>query len=368
MNTELESRLIFIDTSAYENKNFQFNDHALGRLCEFLENRRLHLLITQVTIDEIKKHLYSKSEEAAKSIKKTQREAMFLRNAPELACHGIFENIKADDIYKIVLEKFESFLDISNAEIVSIDNVKASTVFEKYFRSEPPFGGTNKKSEFPDAFVLEAVNDISQSRGHPLYVISSDGDMERYAEKADNMIHLKKVDDLLDLVARKEDELKEPVIFSEVIFEKLKDDLLARAKNILTESEFYSDSASDFDDEIYQIKIENIGIKKKNIISVSDEHVEYEIYFDVTLIAHYSIADYERSPWDPEDKRYIFVLHSDLARRHNEVFSANITIDYMDGITTNANITEFDFSDSAFELNNSNSEIIRHIELDINGD
>lgn len=368
MNAELESRLIFIDTSAYENKNFQFSEHALGRLCEYLENRRLHLLITQVTIDEVKKHLHSKSEESAKSIKKIQREAMFLRNAPELECHGIFDNIKADDIYKITLEKFESFLERSNAEIVSIDNVKASNVFEKYFKSEPPFGGANKKSEFPDAFVLEAVNDISQRRGHQLYVISSDSDMERYAEKAENMIHLKRVDDLLDLVTRKEDELKEPVIFSEVIFGKLKDTLIARAKDILTESEFYSDLAGDFDDEIYQIEIEDVDIKNKNIISVSDEHVEYEIYFDVTLIAHYSIADYERSPWDPEDKRYIFVLHSDLVKRHNELFSANITIDYMDGITTNADITEFDFTDSVFELNNINSEIISHRELDINGE
>lgn len=368
MNVELESRLIFIDTSAYENKNFQFNEHALGRLCDYLESRRLHLLITQVTIDEVKKHLHSKSDESAKAIKKIQREAMFLRNTPELPCHGIFDNIKTDDIYKIALEKFQSFLNRSKAEIVSIDNVSASIIFEKYFKSEPPFGGANKKSEFPDAFVLEAVNAISKNRGHPLYVISADGDMEKYAEKSDNMIYLKKVDDLLDLVARKEDELKEPVIFSEGIFERLKDTLIARAQDILTESEFYSDLASEFDDEIYQVEIETIGIKNKNIISVSDEHVEYEIYFDVALLAHYSIADYDRSPWDPEDKRYMFVLHSDLVKKHNEVFSAYVTIDYMDGITANAEITEFSFTESTFELNDINSEIISHRELDINGD
>lgn len=369
MNKELESRLIFLDTSAYESKNYQFDDHALRVLCDYLEDGKLHLLITQITIDEIKNHLQSKSEESATTIKRAQREAMFLRNTPELACHGIFEKISKEEIYKIALEKFESFLHRGNTEIISIDNVKASTVFEKYFKSEPPFNGSNKKHEFPDAFVLEALNDISKKRGHQLYIISADSDMEKYARTTSNMIYLKRVDDLLDLVARKEEELKEPIIFSEVIFNKLKDTLLESVKIILSESEYYyTNLSSDFDEQIYQIDIEDINIESKNIISVDDEHVEYEVYFNVSLIAHYSIADYDRSPWDPEDKRYIFVLHTNVVKRHNEVFSANITIDYMDGITTNADIAEIYFTDSPFELSDTNSEVISQMELDINGD
>jgi len=104
MSSKLESRLVFIDTSAYENKNYQFNEHVLGRLCEFLASERLHLLITQITINEIKAHLLAKSEDSARAIKKVQKEAMFLRNTPELACHGIFENVTAADIYNITLK------------------------------------------------------------------------------------------------------------------------------------------------------------------------------------------------------------------------------------------------------------------------
>jgi len=99
MSTELESRLVFIDTSAYESKNYQFSEHALGKLCEFLESERLHLLITQITINEIQAHLLEKSEESARAIKKTQKDAMFLRNTPELACHGIFEKVKEDNFF-----------------------------------------------------------------------------------------------------------------------------------------------------------------------------------------------------------------------------------------------------------------------------
>ena len=368
MSTELESRLVFVDTSAYESKNYQFSEHALGKLCDLLESERLHLLITQITINEIKAHLLEKSEESARAIKKIQKEAMFLRNTPELACHGIFEKVKPEDIYKIALEKFEAFLDKSSAEIVDIKGVDASIVFDKYFKSEPPFGGANKKYEFPDAFVLEAVSKVSRDRGHTLYVISDDGDMDKYADTLDNLIHLKRVDDFLDLVARKEEELKEPVKFADSIFDQLESNLIESAKEIIGESEFYSDAANDFDDEIYLIDIKSICINKKNIISVSSEQVEYEVDFEVTLKAHYSIADYDRSPWDPEDKVYMFVLRSHIVKKHTEVFSAYVCIDYMDGIRANAEITELDFTESAFELNGDNSETISVKELDLSGE
>ncbi|WP_299787515.1 PIN domain-containing protein [uncultured Shewanella sp.] len=368
MSTELESRLVFVDTSAYESKNYQFSEHALGKLCDFLESERLHLLITQITINEIKAHLLEKSEESARAIKKIQKDAMFLRNTPELACHGVFEKVKADDIYNIALEKFEGFLEKSSAEVVDIKGVDASVVFEKYFKSEPPFGGANKKSEFPDAFVLEAVSKVSKERGHTLYVISDDGDMEKYAATLDNLIHLKRVDDFLDLVVRKEEELKEPVKFADSILEQLEANLIESVNEIISSSEFYSDEADGLEDEIYQVGIESICINNKNIISVSDEHVEYEIDFEVTLKAYYSIADYDRSPWDPEDKVYMFVLYNDIVKKHTEVFSAYVYIDYMDGIRANAEISELDFTESSFELNEENSEIISVKELDLSGE
>lgn len=368
MSSELESRLVFVDTSAYESKNYQFGEHALAKLCDFLESERLHLLITQITINEIKAHLLFKSEESSRAIKKIQKEAMFLRNTPELACHGIFEKVKPEDIYKIALKNFEEFLDKSSAEIIDINNVSPSIVFEKYFKEEPPFGGANKKSEFPDAFALEAVRNASKDRGHLLYVVSDDGDMEKYTKTLDNMIHLKKVDDLLDLVVRNEEELKEPVKFADSIFEQLEILLNKSATEALNSSEFYSDAANGQDDEIYQVDIESISINHKNIISISDEDVEYEIDFEVVLKAHYSIADYDRSAWDPEDKVYIIVLYNDFVRKHTEVFSAYVHIDYEDGIRANAELIDFDFTESAFELFEDNSEVISYKPLDINGE
>lgn len=368
MSSELESRLVFIDTSAYESKNYQFTEHALGKLCDYLESKRIHLLITQITINEIKAHLFSKSEDSARAIKKVQKEAMFLRNTPDLPCHGIFDIVKANDIYEVALQNFEDFIDRSSAEIVDIASVDATVIFEKYFNSEAPFGVGSKKSEFPDAFVLEAISKVSKDRGHVLYVISDDNDMEKYADNLENLIHLKRVDEFLDLVVRKEKELEEPVKFADSVFDQLEAEIIAFAKAKINEGEFYSDEAISFDDEIYQVDIKSVCITHKNIISVSVENVEYEIDFEVILQAHYSIMDYDLSPWDSEDKRYMFVLYNDITRKHTENFSAYINIDYMDGIRANAEIIELYFNDSAFELSEENSELLSIRSLDLNGE
>ena len=47
-------------------------------------------------------------------------------------------------------------------------------VFEKYFATKPPFGTGNKKSEFPDAFVVNGLVEWTQKNAEPLYVISGD--------------------------------------------------------------------------------------------------------------------------------------------------------------------------------------------------
>ena len=71
---ELQTRLVFIDTNAFEKKNYQFGQHSLGRLQELIEDKKIHLLITDVTKKEIDAHLKRKSEEAAFLIKKIQKE------------------------------------------------------------------------------------------------------------------------------------------------------------------------------------------------------------------------------------------------------------------------------------------------------
>ena len=359
---ELVTRLVFVDTSSFESKNFQFGQHSLGILEELIKDKKVRLLTTEITLKEITSHLKKHSVDAAKTIKKIQKDAMFLRNTEELPCHGIFDKVSADTIYEIVKAKFDTFLDTENVEIVSISGVDSNIVFDKYFNAIAPFNSANKKNEFPDAFVLEAINELSKQRNHPVYIISSDGDMKSYASLHDNLHYLSRVDDLIDLVVRYSEE---PLDFADSIFNDLTDTIIETVKSNILDSEIYSEELVEYDDEIANVTINDICIKHKNLLAVNDDEAEYEVEFAVDLTVEYLIADYERSAWDPEDKAYKFLLYNRLVKQYNEIFSANIQLSYVDSIRSNAEISELDF-DGNLQLRTENGGEVSFEYLDIN--
>jgi len=363
---ELESRLVFIDTSAYEQKNYQFGEHSLGKLQELVEDEKIMLLITDVTKSEIQSHLEKLASESVSKIKKIQKEAMFLRNTPELSCFGIFTKLSTEEIFNIVNDKFLELVEGGYVEEISVGSVDPKVVFNKYFGQFPPFEKESKKHEFPDAFVLEAIHQASELRGQSIYLISNDGDMKSYAEEADNLLHLNSVDEIIDLVLRNDAELAKPANFADSVLESLQERLIAQVEEYLENSEFYSDDVDGWDNEITSIDIEEVKIAHKSLLHVSSEEAQYEMIFECSINAYYSFSDYDRSPWDGEDKAYVFVLKNLATKSHCEKYSAYVNISYVDGIKGNGDIDEVEFIDSRFELNEENSEITYFKELDIN--
>ncbi|HFG6863553.1 PIN domain-containing protein [Acinetobacter baumannii] len=358
---ELETRLVFIDTCAYQNKNFQFGDHILQKLQNLLEEDKIQLLITDITKKEIEEHLLKKSALAIKKLKDyIHADGKILRGTPELSIHSIFDSITKHDVFNNLNSKFNQFLESPRVENISIKNVNPEVIFNKYFANEPPFISESKKHEFPDAFVLEAVKDVAKSRLLKVYIISTDDDMKAYAEKDENCIHLSSIDELVDLVLRNDDELLEPVSFADSVFSSLEEEIIQRAKGTLEESQFEAEfeGYEYLDEEVYDLEIDKIVLANKTLIEVTEESAEYEVEFEVELTATYILPDYDSSPWDPEDKVYVFLRKNEITKNHKQKYSANIEISYSEGIKAHAEIFHFQFQDSVFILNEKNSEII----------
>ncbi|HNF31768.1 MAG TPA: hypothetical protein PLU51_05095, partial [Bacteroidia bacterium] len=53
--------------------------------------------------------------------------------------------------------------------------------------------------------------------------------------------------------------------------------------------------------------------------------------------------DYDSSPWDPEDKAYLFIVTYDFVKKHEDIYSAYVTISYTDGLKSNAEIIDINF-------------------------
>jgi len=135
-----------------------------------------------------------------REIKKVRRSAMLLRNTPDFAVHGIFEELTVEAVEDRLCRNFDEFLHGDNVEHVTIENVSASIVFDMYFNLRAPFANGEKRKEFPDAYVLLALDALSRTRGWPIHIITKDKDMFRFSETHSNLICSESIDVLMDSI------------------------------------------------------------------------------------------------------------------------------------------------------------------------
>jgi hypothetical protein len=369
-NQSLRSKLFFLDTETYMARNFQFDSGVLETLQAHLEEDDCHLLITDINVREIQNHLKRKASEAYAVIRKAQKDAMILRNTTNLAWHGIFERITKEQIHNELEGKFQAFLKNDAVEIVSTNTVNIKAIFDAYFEEAPPFATSGKKSEFPDAFILHAIDGISKQRGHLLYVVSADRDVKSFCAERDNLLSITRLEELLELVLKNTTRLAEPAKFAEEIFSENKDSLLQKIKEQLEWEEFeisYDEYGNPFEAEITNSEIESIDYLTRNLTEVSKESASFEMIVKVSVILSISYPDYGRSPWDSEDKAYALVLHNEIVQRYTTSAPVIVSFEFFDGIAANAEISQVDVN-ALTDLTGSKIEQISFKEASLSDD
>ncbi|MFU0872729.1 PIN domain-containing protein [Kluyvera sichuanensis] len=347
---ELQTRLVFIDTSAYEQKKLQFGHYALARLEEMVREEKIHLLVTDVVHQEIESHLKRFATDAVTQLRKFQKTATFLQVADEAAGGGLFREVTFEAVLAEATRKFHRLVNNGFTETVSVASINPTRIFDAYFRGAPPFHRDAKKSEFPDAFSLAAIDDLARARGHKVYVVSSDGDMAAVAADNDHFIHLPGIDELLDLVNRNDAELAELSVFADSVLESLKPDILLQARTKLSDGEFSASAWEGEDPEIGDIHITGLEFTTLQLIEVSRDGATYDIEFRVALNVTYDFTDYSHANYDREDGVHYGVEHSSHLYAYDEYYSATVEISFAEGLRQNAEIVDLNFDESIFDL------------------
>jgi hypothetical protein len=354
----LRSKLFFLDTETYVARNFQFDSSVLKTLRSHLEEDGCHLLITDVNVREIRRHLRRKANEAHAFITRAKKDAMILRNTTALPWHGIFANVSADGIFDELVKKFEAFLDHDSIEIVPTNTVDINAVFDAYFDEKPPFA--IKKSEFPDAFVLLAIDAISKRRGHQLYIVSQDNDVKSFCALHQNLISVNRLDELLALVLKNTERLAVPAKFADEIFEEWQDRLKKEIEQKIKNHEFqvsYDYEEGIDEPEVQDVDIESIQFLQRNLTDVSAEHAEFSIVVKISLVVTVEYPDYDRSPWDSEDKEFAFVVYNELVQRYTKTAEVSVSFVFDDGLAANVDLGEMDL-DELLDLSDAKVEHI----------
>ncbi|MEN4673615.1 PIN domain-containing protein [Pantoea agglomerans] len=355
---ELQTRLVFIDTSAYEAKRFQFGHYGLARLEKMVVEKKIHLLITDVIRSEIEGHIRKFADEAVSELKKFQKAASFLRVAEKSTGGGIFAKVDAEGVLQEAMTKFRALMDNGITEHISVSIVDPTKIFNDYFSGVPPFHREAKKYEFPDAFSLAAVDKVAQDRFHMVYIVSADGDMKAVADRYPNFIHLEKLDQLLDLVNRNDQELVGLPDFADSVLKQVIETVHDKAREILLEGEFIPYSSGDSDYDVNEIDISGLKITEVQLIDVNSDEATYDVEFDVELLVTYDFIDYSGVNWDREDRVMYGMQEKSYSFKHHERYAGTVKIGFFEGIRSNAEVLDVTFDDSVFDLNLDDAEYV----------
>lgn len=292
---------VFLDTQVFVAASFNFNAAPFKSLLKYFESGRLRLLLTDVTIAEVKSNI---TEEVGKEI---GHHAAFIKKARFLKSSSIAEVLAAvtplneDAIVQDLLTSFDQFTKAGRAMIADVASVEAGPIFEKYFAGAPPFSdAANKKSEFPDAFVLQALGQWAEDREEFVFVVSGDELFRNGSRKFTGLVPMTTLAELLDYLAN-EDEKR-----AEFVRAKIKDNL---AKITAQATEAFEDNFYWVENEEGDatVEVDNLTLMDEpEILSIDADFATVQLMFKAEYTAHLDYRDSATSVPDKETGGYLY--------------------------------------------------------------
>lgn len=168
----MEKDFVFVDTSVFCKANYFVKDGTISHLFQLHDKGRILLLMPTITKREVQKNY---RQDLVEQFDKLSR----LHKLKNIEAYNL-PVMNKDDICKEVNCKISEMMNhVCELDYSYCQDVE--TIFEKYFEREYPFAGKGKEKEFPDAFVLQALEKYAaDNQIKKVIVLSEDGDMTDY--------------------------------------------------------------------------------------------------------------------------------------------------------------------------------------------
>lgn len=290
----MEKDIVFIDTGIFICSPYFKEGGIVDQLQRLAAENYINILLTEITLQEVRKHVKEDMQNRLNEILKCEK---WLEAFPYLLLKS---NAIDLDVNTESENYINNFISLANAFVIPYTFCQDSrAVFEKYFAQVKPFG-IGKKSEFPDAFVLQALeNYAKKSEIKKIIILSTDGDLAKYKssilEWRDAKEYINKKlcerDDLMKYIqAFENDWLIVKRIVEEHIGELFKDDW-----DLYKEDSFI---------DIESLEVTNLdvtNILRKNVIDSTEDTIVFEVFAHSSLQVDYEFTNYDNAIHDNED-------------------------------------------------------------------
>ncbi len=303
---ELETKIIFIDTSIFESQNF-LRGFEIKRLGELSKTGNIQLKITDViyreVLDRMKVNIETTRAIFRKADKELHGEGKILKNLDEFKDFYPMPRINNDAVFEKMKSKLDEFIGENNIEVIPTSIAKIEDVVNQYFKRELPFSD-KKKDEFPDAISISIISQWCSSNNLKTYLYAKDGDIT-LLPSTDKILPLAQVSEFLNAVTKEIEE--------EIKLQKL-EELLENNSELehYIETNYYDEISYKVYEELlkdgtfYDLEYEppeniEVEIVKSLITDVIDDHLyaEFEVKVNFDLPVNYT--DLSGAIYDKED-------------------------------------------------------------------
>lgn len=159
--------VIFIDTNIFVSENYFLEGNSINQLMSLAENQVVSILWPEIAYEEVKSHLLKDVLGKFKEV--CGKDYKALRNDDAFLSYCKTGRKSAEEE---ALKKLERFKSKSNAYMIPYSYcTDVEGVFKKYFNKEKPFGADKKKDEFPDAFIIQALEKYCKNTSLPKVIV-----------------------------------------------------------------------------------------------------------------------------------------------------------------------------------------------------
>lgn len=352
--------LAFLDTNVIDptKNNYDRLKSELDILKKHVDKGNVYLITNEIVIKEVQNHIF-------KEVKSHNEQLPFASNCKELLLlkdnkeyEALFKGFEANKMARDIFSEFKKHLKKLDVQILKNDHISVKKLLKDYFESNPPFSSGDKKSEFPDAIMYQALKRFLND-DEKIHIISSDGDWHKICEQEPNFICHKTIKSFLDYL-NKDDQYCE-VIRNYLSSKNAHKKIFENLEDIIYTTQFkvyggYTDRDGIFSGFDYDYsELEEILNLDFNLDTIDDiVHSEKADSAVITILCYADLVmrctyfDEEHSIWDDEEHRYIHSVYEGNIEKHEFIIPVEITLE--GGNEKDMVVDNFDIIDTDFDI------------------
>lgn len=325
---------ITVDTNVFEAAKYDLSESSvLSLLRDYVKAEKIKLYISNIVLREIDAHLGKIGSGLYTKIRKNRKELL------EKACDQIIKTSNLE-LYVTIPDKhiiIKNIRDSFNEYIKSIDpvifdnsTIIIDDVLDDYFSIEPPFAESGeKRKEFPDAFIAKQIRANFKSED-TLVIISNDEGFKAACQKDRNYIFVDSLGELFNLINEQDSKYQKII---ERLGQSLSDitnsitNEINDEQNIIVNGLSYDrkGQVSGYDySETFLRSIENVSCKLHVVEDIKDNDVIVTLSCSADIEMNCIFEDFDNSPWDSEEKEYLFVDAIHVIEKHKPNFPVRV--------------------------------------------